>query len=164
MFEELLPNEHTANTKSHASNTHVSYKPTLIPVLLHEHQILLSLCSDTLEAAKMGNSDLSKQNLSKLHDVFSWHLIKKRYALYIYLNQLLEDDNASVRASLVKSEMYRIGKELHVLSSLYAKGQRGINKVFIEKFEILGKSLAKQIKNEESHLFPAYQAACLINA
>ena len=106
MFEELLPNAQTGNIKSHVLNTHVSYKPTLIPVLLHEHQTLLSLCSDTIEAAKKGNSDLSKQNLSKFYDVFSGHLIKKRFALYPYSNHLSKDADASEYVSSIKSEMY----------------------------------------------------------
>ena len=164
MYEQLVPNDHISNNESHVPDTSVSYKPTLIPSLLHEHKTLLSLCRDTLQAAKKGNSELSKRKLSKFNDVFSGHLIKKRYALYIYLNQLFEDDAASKRASKMKSEMYRIGKDLHVLSSLYAHSQKVITSNFINKFENLGQALARQLQYEESQLFPVYQDACLDEA
>ena len=161
MIDKLLPNEQAGNEESHVSDAHVSYKPKLVPVLLREHQALISLYKDIVAIEKQGQSNLSESKLTKFYDIFSGHLIKKRLALYPYTNNLCNDADASECVSSIKSEMYRIGKELHVLLSQHKKNQRVITENFIKKFEVLGQALSKQLSIEEKHLFPVYQAACL---
>jgi len=143
--------------KSYAGDTKIPYKPKLIPVLLSEHQALLSLYGDILASAKVKDTDLTKLKLNKFKDLFSGHLIKENVSLYTYLSHSITDNDTSEAITFMKSEMYGIGKEVNSFLRHYTSEHADIDNVFIEKLEGLGKALVRRIENEEAHLYPVYQ-------
>ena len=137
----------------------IPYKENLVPTLLSEHQVLLRIYSDTLEAAKNGDTDLTKLKLGKFKDLFTAHLTKESVFLYTYLNQSLNNDDAVNISKEMQTEMHGIGGAVNDFLKLYMSDSAVIDGKFIKELEGIGGALVKRIENEESQLYPTYKAA-----
>ena len=147
------------NKVSYAPNTKIPYKPKLIPMLMGEHQALLSLYGEIIDAAKAGNSGLTKRKLGKFKDLFGGHLIKENVSLYTYLKHSIADEDTAEIVNSMKSEMYGIGKDVNAFLRLYTSEEGSIDSAFLKQFEAIGEALVRRIENEEDHLYPVYQPA-----
>ena len=150
--KQVKPNEN-----SNKSKVKVPYKENLIPTLLNEHKVLLNIYSDTLEAAKRGDTGLTKLKLSKFKGLFETHLTKESVFLYTYLNQSLNNDDTVKLVNSMKTEMHGIGGAVNNFLKLYTGDEAVIDKKFIAELEGIGAALVQRIKSEESQLYPTYK-------
>lgn len=152
--KEVKPKE-----RLNTSNVKVPYKENLIPTLLNEHRVLLKIYSDTLEAAKKGDTGLTKLKLSKFKELFKTHLTKESVFLYTYLNQSLNNDDTVNLVNSMKTEMHGIGGAVNDFLELYTGDEAVIDGKFITELEGIGAALVQRIQSEESQLYPTYKVA-----
>jgi len=142
-----------------APGTNIRFHPELIGKLTSDHQLLLSLFSETSNAAARGDVAAAAEWLEAFRAALQSHLLTENIRLYVYLEHLFADDPSSY--SLIhefRHEMDGIGKAVIKFLTKYEDlaTHPEMADAFSRDLAAVGKVLAKRIGREEGTLFPLY--------
>lgn len=143
-----------------AHGTQVHFDPKLVPSLIADHQMLLSIFGDIGNASKQRNSGLLKEKLGEFGNALRGHLLTENIKFYLYLQYSLEGDAESAAVMHdFRKEMQHIGKAVADFLRRY-EDTTDWNNAAWEQFENdvmqIGKVLIKRIQTEENVLYPLY--------
>lgn len=137
------------------------YRAGLIPELRADHQKLLELFSELERACEQNDELACRSALDRFTRVLQDHLLTENRHLYGYFSRHPESDPAVARqVDGMSADMMRVGKMLHRFITTYTRVTwTGDLYVRLKKdLGIVGEVLMHRIHEEESVLYPLYDA------
>jgi len=170
MFEKLLGRQPTikeeakqgvlvTNRMGYAPNTKIAYKPTLVPTLQKEHQLLMSMFWKAVDAAESRKTDLTKELLNMFKDMFVDHVLKENTSLYIYLRHSAKKESSQEAVRALKRDMDVIGRKVKDFIDYANMETTEVDAQFISEMRSVGGLLQRRIEQEETFVYPTYQPA-----
>ncbi len=140
-------------------NGGITYDEKLISQFTGEHQELLSLFGDMVEAAEAENWAKVQKTLKVFTTILRGHLLTENLKLYVYLTNNLKSDPESL--SIIREfrqEMMQIGRAVNQFVTHYGalKWTEGMKTEFLPELHGIGEVLVKRIQHEEQVLYPLY--------
>lgn len=137
----------------------ISYNENFISELLSDHGELMRIFYAIKESAERDDSKGAIKLIQKFTRLLRGHLLKENIRLYVYLQQLFENDPESEEiVKQYKREMQGIGLKLNKFFTKYSTmSVEDFDKVeFAAELEHIGEILFDRLENEEKALYPLY--------
>jgi len=146
-------------TQDQRPHINISYNPELIDRLVSEHQYLLGIYTDIMQASESKDYDFLKEKLDDFGINLKAHLLTEHIELYIYLEYILSSDHKTFQyMHELRMEMDEISSE--VIGFLHTYRSNPVNDQNVEKFkkqfEKIGHILSERIQREEKTLYTLY--------
>ena len=138
----------------------IAHNPGLIPRYVGEHQELLTIFTQIVDASDAGQPKGIARNLELFKQKFLDHIMDENFHLYLYLRQILKpDDESHELMRIYQKEMAEIRRDVLRFVDAHLGNDAEYGADFHSQLLSVGAALKRRIDAEEDKLYPLYRSS-----